>query len=132
MSDGDIRAVAIERIARLSYADWKTQHDRGVGYDGEGGAAPEWADAPGDSGPKLAFLTAAGESVDAIGDLLGPGETVVRLLRDLIDPIPCRRDERGVCRAHGQVPAGPDRLCPHDEAKRWLADHRPDGDAGER
>jgi hypothetical protein len=52
---------------------------------------------------------------------------VLALLRDLTDGDPCLFDHHGGCQAHGYLTLQPGELCPHEEAKRLLADHRTEG-----
>lgn len=43
-------------------------------------------------------------------------------LRDLIDPGKCWFDHHGGCQEHGYLSLEQGDLCPHEEAKRLLAD----------
>lgn len=48
-------------------------------------------------------------------------QTATRLLHALVDPDDCDFDHHGGCQMHGQLSIEPGELCPHEEAKRWLA-----------
>lgn len=50
-----------------------------------------------------------------------PGRDVAQLVRDLIDPDDCWFDHQGGCQAHGYLSLQPGEMCPHAEAKLWLA-----------
>lgn len=43
------------------------------------------------------------------------------LIECLIDPDPCWFDHDGGCQAHGYISLEPGEMCPHAEAKEWLA-----------
>lgn len=45
-----------------------------------------------------------------------------RLVRDFTDPDPCSFDHHGGCQAHGYLCLEPGELCPHEEARRYLAE----------
>lgn len=47
--------------------------------------------------------------------------TPARLLAALVDSDDCWFDHHGGCQAHAQLSIEPGELCPHEEAKRWLA-----------
>lgn len=49
---------------------------------------------------------------------------VLQLLADLVDPDDCWFDHHGGCQAHGYLDLEQGLLCPHEEAKRLLAEHK--------
>lgn len=49
---------------------------------------------------------------------------VLQLLADLVDPDDCWFDHHGGCQAHGYLDLEPGLLCPHEEAKRLLVEHK--------
>lgn len=49
------------------------------------------------------------------------------LLRDMTDPDDCSFDHHGGCQTHGYLSLEPGELCPHEEARQWLAQFQ-DGD----
>ncbi|MGN7977414.1 hypothetical protein ACTJJ4_07550 [Microbacterium sp. 22195] len=50
-----------------------------------------------------------------------PGRDIQQLVRDLIDRDDCEFDHHGGCQAHGYLSLQPGEMCPHAEAKAWLA-----------
>jgi hypothetical protein len=44
------------------------------------------------------------------------------VLADLVDPDPCWFDHHGGCQAHGYLSLEPGEKCPHEQAKRLLAE----------
>lgn len=48
-------------------------------------------------------------------------EKVKQMVRDLIDPDDCWFDHHGGCQTHVYLSLKPGELCPHAEAKQWLA-----------
>lgn len=78
MTDEEIRAEAIDRIARADYARWKVQYDK-LADDLGDEPAPPYDDAPiTGTGPKPTYRRAAvrnaADAVDALGDMLPIGE----------------------------------------------------------
>ena len=60
-------------------------------------------------------LIAAGYGKAVVDDRL------VAMVRDLTDPDDCWFDHAGGCQAHGYLSLEPGQMCPHAEAKQWLA-----------
>ncbi|MFI6368676.1 hypothetical protein ACIBG0_38840 [Nocardia sp. NPDC050630] len=45
-----------------------------------------------------------------------------QLVADFVDPDDCHFDHHGGCQAHGYLSLKPGELCPHAEAKQYLAE----------
>ncbi|MFE7744456.1 hypothetical protein [Nocardia sp. NPDC057455] len=45
-----------------------------------------------------------------------------RLVADFVDPDDCWFDHHGGCQAHGYLSLEPGEICPHEEAKQYLAE----------
>ncbi len=70
MNAAEIRAEAIERIARDSYESWRAVFNGLPVYEDDPPPALPYDEAPDDYHPKRASRRTAVEAVDALGDLL--------------------------------------------------------------
>ncbi|MFC9966313.1 hypothetical protein ACFVH4_18955 [Nocardia ignorata] len=75
MTPEEIRAEAIDRIARASYAAWKHQYDVFEHASGFNALAPGYDDWPRWPERESSIVTAT-RAIDALGDLLPTGEEI--------------------------------------------------------
>lgn len=73
MTPEEIRAEAIDRIARTEYDAWKVAYDHIIRDDPHEQPAPTYDAAPAGYGMKTGFQRSAARVVDALGDLLPTG-----------------------------------------------------------